>query len=234
MTSCKKPKKVAIYVDGYNLYYGRLRGTKFKWLDLVKFSENLIKKRDQGEQIEFVHLFTSPALAKFATHGKESVEAQSSYIRALENLYPEKFKVTYGKHLVKEGVPLPIFKEGEKFDKNEKTKVWLIEEKKTDVSLAITMYSDMYKSLSDRVILISNDSDAEPVLKAIKEDFPSAEIGVIQPIHESTTFRRSSGSLKKHANWIIESISDDELRDAQLPEKIKTKKKPIFKPKHWK
>lgn len=29
-------KKHCRLCDGYNLYYGRLRGTAFKWLDLVK------------------------------------------------------------------------------------------------------------------------------------------------------------------------------------------------------
>ena len=25
----------AVYIDGYNLYYGRIRGTRYKWVDLV-------------------------------------------------------------------------------------------------------------------------------------------------------------------------------------------------------
>ncbi len=28
-------KATAVYIDGYNLYYGRIRGTAFKWLDVV-------------------------------------------------------------------------------------------------------------------------------------------------------------------------------------------------------
>ena len=27
-----------VYVDGLNLYYGALKGTRFKWLDLVKLA----------------------------------------------------------------------------------------------------------------------------------------------------------------------------------------------------
>ena len=28
-----------VYIDGLNLYYGALRGTPFRWLDLEKFSQ---------------------------------------------------------------------------------------------------------------------------------------------------------------------------------------------------
>ena len=31
-----------VYVDGFNLYYGALRGTPFKWLNLVKLAELLL------------------------------------------------------------------------------------------------------------------------------------------------------------------------------------------------
>jgi hypothetical protein len=59
------PRSTAVYVDGYNLYYGRLRGTAFKWLDLVKLFEDLLVQRDQNETLARVTLFTAPALATF-------------------------------------------------------------------------------------------------------------------------------------------------------------------------
>ena len=30
-----------VYVDGFNLYYGALKGTKFKWLNLVELARVL-------------------------------------------------------------------------------------------------------------------------------------------------------------------------------------------------
>ena len=30
-------RKTAVYIDGYNLYYGRLHGTPFKWWDMSVF-----------------------------------------------------------------------------------------------------------------------------------------------------------------------------------------------------
>ena len=32
------------YIDGYNLYYGLLKDTPYKWLDLHKFSRSLIRE----------------------------------------------------------------------------------------------------------------------------------------------------------------------------------------------
>ena len=35
-------KRTIVYIDGFNLYYGLLRGTFAKWLDLVAFSKALL------------------------------------------------------------------------------------------------------------------------------------------------------------------------------------------------
>lgn len=148
------PRSTAVYVDGYNLYYGRLRGTPFKWLDLVK-------------------LFTAPALATFASHGSASVEAQSAYHRALQTKYGDRFETVYGTHSFdKSGTLLPVYVADQPFDRTNRTRVWKLEEKKTDVNLALRMYRDACRGLYDRIILVSNDSDAEPALEALRADFP--------------------------------------------------------------
>jgi hypothetical protein len=108
--SDKPSNKTAVYIDGYNLYYGRLRGTPFKWLDVVKLFEALLAHRDQNEILGRVNLFTAPALATFATHGSASVEAQSAYHRALKARHGERFEAIYGNHSFdKNGALLPAF-----------------------------------------------------------------------------------------------------------------------------
>lgn len=237
-TTDKAPLRIGVYVDGYNLYYGRLRGSAFKWLDLVKLLDDILAKRDQNESLACVHLFTAHALATFATHGNASVEAQSAYHRALETQHGERFKVTYGKHSFdKDGSLLPEFVPGQPYDRTKRTRVWHLEEKKTDVNLAICMYRDAVRGLYDRVILVSNDSDAEPALQAIREDFPHIMVGVVMPIRPpqpgAKVSRRASGSLANQADWIIQHLTDDQLAAAQLPQHVPTNKKPIRKPPHW-
>lgn len=230
--------RTGVYVDGYNLYYGRLRGTAFKWLDLVRLVEDVLAQRDQNESLKGVHLFTAHALASFATHGTASVEAQSAYHRALQFKYGERFTVTYGKHSFdRDGSLLPEFVAGRPYDRTKRTRVWRLEEKKTDVNLAITMYRHAVQGLYGRVILVSNDSDAEPALQAIREDFPHIVVGLIVPIMPPTpgsdSSRRVSGSLMNLAHWAVKHLTDDQLQAAQLPLHVPTKKKPIRKPAHW-
>lgn len=230
--------RTIVYVDGYNLYYGRLRGSTFKWLDLVKLSQGILDQRDQNETLQKVRFFTAPALATFATHGAASVEAQSAYHRALKALHGPKFEVINGAHTFdRDGALLPTFVAGQPHDRTKRTRVWKIEEKKTDVNLAISMYRDACKGLVDRIVLISNDSDAEPALIALREDFPHIKIGVVMPIKPplpgANVHRRPSGSLAKQADWTIDALSDAQLISAQLPSLVPTKKKPIRKPAHW-
>ncbi len=231
-------RRTAVYVDGYNLYYGRLRGTTFKWLDLVTFFDSLIQRRDQNEALTCVNLFTAYAAARFSTHGAASVQAQSAYHRALQQRHGERFCITYGTHSTEDdGTLLPTFVEGQPYDRALRSRVWKIEEKKTDVNIALGMYRDVAKGLVDRVILVSNDSDTEPLLEAVRKDFPHIMIGVVMPRHPVKTVdepqRRRSGSLAARADWTIEYILDEHLQEALLPDVIPTKKKPIRKPPHW-
>ena len=35
-------KRTIVYIDGFNLYYGLLRFTSYKWLDIVAFAKSLL------------------------------------------------------------------------------------------------------------------------------------------------------------------------------------------------
>jgi len=234
----RNPLRTGVYVDGYNLYYGRLRGTRFKWLDLVSLFDALLVRRDQNEVLTCVNLFTAPAFARFSTHGNASVQAQSAYHRALKYLHGERVSITYGTHSIDvSGTLLPKFVEGQPYDRTVRSRVWRIEEKKTDVNLALGMYRDAVKKRVDRVILVSNDSDVEPVLDALRQDLPDVMIGLMMPRRPVQNIgqpqRRRSGSLAGRADWAIEFIQDEHLQQALLPDVVPTQKKPICKPLHW-
>jgi hypothetical protein len=66
------PRNTAVYVDGYNLYYGRLRGTAFKWLDLVKLFDDLLIRRDQNEKLAKVLMPIRPVASGIAAHRRPS------------------------------------------------------------------------------------------------------------------------------------------------------------------
>jgi len=120
-------------------------------------------------------------------------------------------------------------------DRNDKVKAWKLEEKQTDVNIALHMYRDVSKGHTEQVILVSNDSDLAPALQAIREDFPDARLGAVMPIMKRTQSksRPPNANIKKYTDWTRSHINESELSSSQLPEKIPTNKKPIFKPDYW-
>ena len=99
------------------------------------------------------------------------------------------------------------------------------------------MYRDVVKTDCDQIVLVSNDTDLEPALEAIREDKGnSVQIGVIIPIEKQTQGKRhrpANQRLSQYADWTRHHILDDELASSQLPLKIPTNKKPIIKPNYW-
>ena len=231
------PLKTVIYIDGYNLYYGRLRGTPYKWLDVVALFSRIVHSIEPTSYICSVKYFTAPALSKFARHGEESMRAQNNYHRALESMYPDLFMKVLGSYVYeRDGTSLPIYREGYPFNKEDTVKVWRLVEKRTDVNLAMAMYRDASKNQADHLVLVSNDSDALPVLEAIQEDFDQVKIGLIMPLtlpSDGKKGRPASKGLAKLAHWSRSYIRDDELIHALLPTQVPTKKKPAKKPAHW-
>ena len=49
--------RTRVYVDGFNLYYGALKGTPFKWLDLVRLAYQLLPA---GYSVTKLKYFTVP------------------------------------------------------------------------------------------------------------------------------------------------------------------------------
>ncbi len=185
--------------------------------------------------VQQVCYFTAPAKEAFASRGQDSVIAQQSYHRALEARHPAPlFQVILGTHAFdKGGSWMPRFVQGQPCDKKDRVLVWVLEEKQTDVNIALAMYRACSKGQAEHVVLCTNDSDLEPALRAIREDFPHVHTGVISPVPPHAGARRFSKSLAAHAHWVRRHITDEELGAAQLPAQVATRKKPVRKPAHW-
>lgn len=226
-------KRAIIYVDGYNLYYSRLRGTPYKWLDLVQlFRDCILKPQVPDAELVGLKFFTAPAMAKFASHGHDSMVSQNEYHRALRARHKDLIEIISGYHTHQES---PLMRFAEPPDKNDRVSVWLIEEKQTDVNLALSIYRDVAKDRANLVVACSNDSDLEPAIKSLREDFPSCEIGIVAPLPEpdGERYRRGNAKLEQLADWTRSYILDEELAKSQLPEIVPTRKKAARKPAYW-
>ena len=221
-----------IYIDGYNLFYGCLKHTSFKWLDLHKlFAEQIVRVQNPIANVTQIKFFTADIKAKIASQGQVAMQAQQSYHRALVKIYPSKIQLIKGFYVL-ERAKLPKFQIPP--DKNERVDVWRLEEKETDVNIAITAYRDVVKNRAQQIIFVSNDSDLVPALRAIREDFGrQVTIGVVIPIREHGNHRPANAKLSEYANWTRRYITDEELSSSQLPDLIGTEKKPIKKPDYW-
>ncbi len=69
-----------IYIDGFNLYYGALRKTPYRWLNIRKLCELLLPKNTVAE----IKYFT--ALVSARPNGPDQPVHQQHYLRALRTV----------------------------------------------------------------------------------------------------------------------------------------------------
>lgn len=227
--------RTSFFVDGYNLFSGLLAGTPYKWLDLPALLAHICKIQNPASVTQQVNYFTSPVLPPLASRGKQSAEAQDIYIRALK---AQGVIVNLGRHRLNRG-KAPRYIEGVQASRTDKVDVWDLEEKETDVNIAISMYRllacQRNKNVAqciEQIVLVSADTDMTPALKAIREDFPAVTVGIILP-HREGIDRGVPGSLKNHSDWIRRHVKIDELIAHQFPPRVPTRKKPADKPDYW-
>ena len=95
--------KTIVYIDGYNLYYGALRGTAYKWLDVMTLFASICHIQNPASEVIAIRFFTAPIKSKLATHGDLSLKSQSDYHRALQVLYPNRLEIVLGYFSLAEG-----------------------------------------------------------------------------------------------------------------------------------
>ena len=71
--------RMFVYVDGFNLYYGVLKGTSWKWLDLVALVEKVLQ---QHHDILKVKYFTARVSGTPTDQSKR--QRQEVYLRTLQ------------------------------------------------------------------------------------------------------------------------------------------------------
>ena len=119
-----------IYVDSFNLYYGALRSTPYKWLNLASLFRSILRPHHQILKIKY---FT--ALVDERPDDPKKPERQNVYLRALKTYCPE-IEIYYGK-ILNHRVILPMAN-----NPNNKVEVIKTEEKGSDVNLAVNLLND--------------------------------------------------------------------------------------------
>src|SRR3989338_3038476 len=132
-----KKKRTTIYVDGFNLYYGCLKNSPHKWLDLKVLFSNLL---DSSHQIQIIKYYTAHISSRDGND--ESRLRQKYYLQAITNYIPE-LEIHYGHYLTHE-ISAKVVNPQPNF-----IKVYKTEEKGSDVNLALHVLNDAWKNEYD-------------------------------------------------------------------------------------
>lgn len=159
-----------VYIDGFNLYYGALKGTGLKWLDLDAWCAIMLPQH-QIDQILYCTARVTPRAGNPSVHVR-----QDAYLRALETLpkvrvLEGKFNATTTRML---RVPLPTCDCCTKTRaacaccRSATVKVVKTEEKGSDVNLAVELVRDGFLGRYDTALVVSNDSDIQPAVDIVR------------------------------------------------------------------
>lgn len=203
-----------VYIDGFNLYYGRLRGTPYKWLDVQSLFEDLMP----GFEIKRVKYFT--ARVKPRNGDTQTAVRQNAYLRALGTL--SKVSIHYGQYTV-HTVRMPL---ADPHAVPRTVEVIKTEEKGSDVNLAAHLMMDAFRDDADVYLVASNDSDLTEPLRMTRS-LLGKKIGIAK------TYPNVSKSLMRCKPDFIRDIRTGALASNQLHQVLLDSHGKVSKPGSW-
>jgi uncharacterized LabA/DUF88 family protein len=194
-----------VYIDGYNWYHAIFKHhPAWKWLNIQTFFEALRPRED----VIAVKLFSALVLPE-PLNG-DARERQERYFKALKTL--PKVKVILG-----------IFQQREvQCRATCRLRYTVPEEKKTDVNIAVEMLSDATAARCDAMVLVSGDSDAQPVVEWIAKNKPDIDLTVYVPaLLPDQSSRRTDYYRTKGLNVTCKFLPLEDIKNHQLPNTVK-------------
>lgn len=213
-------ERVTFYVDGFNFYYG-LKTTKrinpiwkqAYWIDLVKFFEQFLGKEQVLERVIY---FTASPL------NKEKSSRQSAFLNANKLINGDRFEVVRGKYLSK------IFN-----CPNCKYAITKPEEKKTDVNISVRMIADCINDKTDKLVLVSGDSDLVPPIEFILKQYKEKEIKVYFPPAISSS--NLSNLMRYNKSKTVQIVKNfNKIQNSIMPDTVSANGKSYSIPEKWK
>lgn len=206
--------KTMVYVDGFNLYYGAVKGTPYKWLNIHQLCAYHLPK----DKIVGIKYFTARIISR--TDDSHKHIRQLVYLRALQTL-PD-FEIIYGHYsehpkwmrLVNPTPGGPSFAE-----------VIKTEEKGSDVNIAVHMLHDGYQGKYELAVLISNDSDLLAAIRIVQNDL-GLKVGILNP-------QTYPSRVLKHEAFFLRDIRTGIVKASQFPNTMKDTSGSFYKPKKW-
>ncbi len=204
-----------VYIDGFNLYYGAVRGTPYKWLDASELCRLLLPQHN----ILKIRYFT--AKIKSRPHDPDAPTRQQIYLRAL-NTIPH-LTVHLGQFLT-HAVWMPDATSTSNPPKM--LRVLKTEEKGSDVNLATYLLLDGFQKSYDSAVLVTNDSDLLEPIRVVRSVL-GLQVGILCPN------AKASWVLRPPAVNFLKRIRAGVLANSQFPTQLTDASGVFQKPKTW-
>jgi|SRR5690625_3845972 len=201
-------KRLAVYIDGANLYWGLHEASKTSllWLDVVELARSL---RPRSSLVK-VRYFTT------IVDGEPGAQSrQGHYISALEAKNPRILSVHRGRYQKKK---ISCHKCGCSWDRRE--------EKETDVNIAVSLVADAARNEMDDALILSADSDLAPAARTAMSVNPRLFVAAAFPPKRASEELKSLMGASFHINL-------PRIRKAQLPEEFEVNGKTFKRPTKW-
>ena len=207
-------RRSIIYVDGFNFFYGVIKNSPHKWLDIA----DCFRRIRQDDDIQRINYFTT------IVDDPDGRARQQTYLRALNStplvsIILGKFKnkevacrVAACSHPGRRAFTVPA-------------------EKRTDVQIALQMLEDAYEDGCSLFVLVSGDSDLVPAVRRVLDKFPDKRVLVYVPARDPD---RGAATELRNAATESRTFPLNLLRVSQFPARVPDGAGGfVTKPKDW-
>ena len=206
-----------VYIDGFNFYYGAVKGTPYKWLDLDRLCR-LILPQDNIVKIRY---FTARISARL--DDPQQVRRQQAYLRALATL--PLVEIHLGHFYTR---PVRMRLADPPRSGAQTVEVIKTEEKGSDVNLATYLLLDAFQDRCDTAVVVSNDSDLAEAVRVAQAEL-DVRVGIINPHPRD----RRSRKLQELGCLFYKQVPRAVLEQSQLPPIVNDGRGDIRKPNCW-
>lgn len=191
-------QRVALYVDGFNLYHALcdLRSDHLKWLNLWRLGQLLIRPKTQ--RLMQVCYFSAIADQLKGTEKEGSIHRHRAYIAALEAKGVEFIEGNFARRKWD-------YRGGPRYRATWKRH----EEKQTDVAIGVRVMRDAFRDAFDIALIVSSDTDMLPVFRMMAAEFPNKlAITVASPerAHHQALIDQAAGHQRIKRSQIEKSL----------------------------
>ena len=206
--------QTSIYIDGFNLYYGILKDTPYRWLNISSLCNHVYPDLASGSTTYTYYT----ARLKPRPNNPDQHFRQHRYLRALRTI--SGLNIVYG-HFLTHPAIMPRFD-----PPHRPVKVLKTQEKGSDVNLAVDLLSGGFRGTYDQAIVVSNDSDLARAITVVQKELQ-------KPVFILNPYPHSPSKALKNCATSVRQIRKSALAKSQFPATLEDARGKFHRPGTW-